>query len=145
MINGISIFIFYNVSNGPQSFLSLSKKFKHCNVINFDGKNCILIEYDLAGFRIEVLKFRDLTKIIEGLKRIKKVEAILSASISERKKVPWWPLWGRTCNEMCRYGTGIDIGKTFNPIHLYKKLLKYDKVKNYTILSQWMRDDHGRR
>lgn len=48
----------------------------------------------------------------------------------------WKPLMIPTCNEFTRLITGVDIGFTFNPIHLFKKLLKYDSIRNYHIVDR---------
>ncbi|MDQ8039629.1 MAG: hypothetical protein REH83_04410 [Rickettsiella sp.] len=40
---------------------------------------------------------------------------------------------------MCRYFSGVDVGWTFNPKHLYKELLKYKDQRNYELLAHWRR------
>lgn len=46
---------------------------------------------------------------------------------------PNW-IMGATCNEWARLISGVDIGFTLNPHHLFKKLIKFDERRNYTIL-----------
>ncbi|MBX4189675.1 hypothetical protein KW791_00035 [Candidatus Parcubacteria bacterium] len=77
--------------------------------------------------------------LIRGLKVIKELIAMVTVWIDKRARFPWKPWWVRSCNEFDRYVSGIDVGFTFNPRHLYAKLLKYDKVRNYEILQQWRR------
>lgn len=135
----IAIISFYNIAFGPQAFLSFSKKFRHCSIITFDGDNCVLIEFNDCGLKTKVFRNNNVSKMIKILQRIPQIHTIVCTAIYERKKVKWKPLWGRTCNEVCRYAAGIDVGLTFNPIHLYKKLLKYSGKTNYEILSHWKR------
>ena len=58
--------------------------------------------------------------------------------IEEKAEIAWKPFIVRSCNEIDRYISGVDVGFTFNPKHLYNKLLKYDD-SNYQILYEWRR------
>lgn len=46
---------------------------------------------------------------------------------------PNW-IMGATCNEWARMIAGVDIGFTLNPHHLFKKLVRFDDQRNYSIL-----------
>lgn len=140
-LNLIAVFIFYNISGGVQSRLSFSEEFKHCNVITFDGRDWLMLDFDRTGFNIRTVKCKDGARLIKNLSIIKEVTAIISVSINERKKVAWKPYLVRSCNEISRYTAGIDLGFTFNPIHLYHKLLKYNRRRNYELLTHWRRSD----
>lgn len=135
----LAIFIFYDISTGIQSSLSFSKEFKHCNIITYDGYNWVLLEFDKTGFITRVINAKSASSLLRGLRVMKNVISLISIAISNRKAIAWKPLWVRSCNEMCRYASGIDVGFTFNPIHLYYKLLKYNSKRNYKILTHWRR------
>ncbi len=135
----IAIFIFYDYSTGKQAKLALSKEFKHCNVITFDGKDWIMIDFDQTGLLTRRIRCNSGEKLIKTLKIIKEVTAVISVSINSRHKIKWKPWWVRSCNEICRYATGINIGFTFNPVNLYTKLIQYRSKRNYEILSVWRR------
>lgn len=138
----LAIFIFYSVANGIQSNLAFSKEFKHCNVATFDGSDWVLVDFDHTGLLTRLIKCKDGAELIKRLPIIKEVSATMSVNISQRVKKIWTPWWVRSCNEISRYSTGVDIGFTFNPAHLHSKLLKYNGKRNYQILSQWRRS-HG--
>jgi len=138
----LSVFIFYTISAGNQSALSFSKEFKHCNIITFDGEDWILVEFDKTGLLTRKIKCKNGYKLVKNLKVVPEISAIVSISVDKRAVTRWKPWIVRSCNEICRYASGADIGFTFNPIHLYRKLLRYNHVKNYEVLSAWRRS-HG--
>jgi hypothetical protein len=139
----IVVFIFYNESSGVQARLAFSEEFKHCNIITYDGRDWIMLDFDRTGILTRKIYCKDATSLIRNLPVIKEVSAIVTVDVSNRAKTSWKPWWVRSCNEICRYGSGVDIGFTFNPIHLYRKLLKYrNRRRNYEVLSHWRRN-HG--
>jgi hypothetical protein len=137
----IAIIIFYNKSHGIQAKLAFSNELRHCNVVTFDGNHWIAMDFTKEGLITRCVKVKDSIKFIHHLKSIPEATAILSVNINERHKVMWKPWLVRSCNEICRYATGVDTGWTFNPRHLYSKLIKYDSRRNYQILTHWRRDD----
>ena len=108
----IAVFIFYDKSAGAQSILSFSKEFRHCNTVVFDGSDWIAIEFDRAGFIVRRVKVHDSERFLAKLQLIKEVTAIVSVVIVKRKNVCWMPWWVRSCNQVSRYASGIDIGFT---------------------------------
>jgi|SRR5882672_10327446 len=138
----IAIFVFYNVAQGYQARLAFSDEFKHCNIITYDGEDWILLDLDATGYRVRHLIPSNGTQLLRALRSLKEVSALISVNINKRHRFGWKPFIGGACNEICRYGAGIDLGFTFNPIHLYKKLLKYRHKRNYEMLSHWRRK-HG--
>lgn len=135
----IAVFIFYSVATGVQAKLAFSDEFKHCNIITYDGEDWILLDFDRTGLLTRKIKCESGSSLVRNLHVIPKVSAIVSINVKDRIKLMWTPWWVRSCNEICRYASGADIGWTFNPVHLYKKLLKYRHSKNYEILSTWRR------
>ncbi len=137
----ISIFLFYNIATGVQAKLAFNKNFKHCNIITYDGQSWVNVEFDATGFLTRVLDVSSGRCLIRGLKSIQSLIAMVVVDVEVRKRVRWKPYIVRSCNEIDRYVSGVDIGLTFNPIHLYKKLLRYSGKRNYTIITHWRRDD----
>ena len=137
----IAVYIFYSKATGIQSWLSFSKEFKHCNIITYDGKDWIMLDLDRTGLLTRRIKCNDGDTLIRNLPHIPEITAIISVDVKDRVRVAWKPFWVRSCNEICRYASGVDIGISFNPVHLYNKLIKYDG-SNYEILSHWRRS-HG--
>lgn len=100
---------------------------------------------DKYGIHTRVLKVNDGGKLIKNLKVIKELTAMIAVDIENRAEYPWLPLWVRSCNELCRYVSGVGLGFCFNPVIFYKKLLRYGDSRNYEILAHWRRKDDERR
>ncbi len=137
----IAIFIFYDVSTGIQAQLAFSSEFRHCNIITYDGEYWIAHEFDSSGFITRGLKVLSGEALVRMLRVIKSASAIVTVDIGQRPRHRWTPFVVRSCNEIDRYIAGVDIGFTFNPRHLYNKLLKYNGIRNYQILTHWRRSD----
>ncbi len=141
----IAIFMFYDLAQGAQAKLSFSQVFRHCNVVVFDGAEWIMIEYRREGLVVRQMKVGKAERFLEHLSAIPECTATISVSVTERKRFMWTPWLVRSCNEICRYATGVDIGWTFNPAHLYSKLIKFNHRSNYEILTHWRRTDGTRK
>jgi hypothetical protein len=136
----IAIYLFYDKATGKQS-LYTTRGIKHCNVICFDGRDYILFETQPQGIGFRRILAKNTNSIIRNIKRIESIIEIICVHISEKKTIKWFPFWIRSCNEVCRFFSGIDTGLTLNPTHLIKKLLKYNNKRNYEILYQWSRSN----
>jgi len=79
--------------------------------------------------------------LIDRIKSDPTVQSIISLDIGKRSERKWFPLLINSCNEICRLVTGIDVGFTFNPKHLYKKLLMNNGISNFHIDYYWERED----
>lgn len=135
----IAIFLFYNKASGKQARLAFSKEFKHCEVICYDGDMYLLVRLTGEGIAFDRIKANDCARLVRNLKVMKELIALISVSIDSPQFISWKPFWIRSCNELSRYCTGVNVGLTWNPSHLYKKLIKYDRIKNYQILHAWRR------
>lgn len=135
----ICYFCFYNISSGIQANLAFSKKFKHCNLITYDGKTWVVTEFDIQGIHMREIEVRSGSSLIRGIKYIDSLIAIIVVQVYEKAKIKWKPYIVRSCNELDRYISGVDIGFTFNPKHLYNKLLKHNGNR-YEVLYHWRRD-----
>ena len=136
------MFVFYSYSSGIQAKLAFNKEFRHCNIVTFDGRDWIVLDFDRTGLIARAIHCKSAASLLKTLPIIKEVTAIVTVDITERAKYRWSPWWVRSCNEICRYRAGIDLSFTFNPAHLYYKLLKDRRRRNYKILAHWRRD-HG--
>lgn len=134
----ICIFCFYNVSTGIQSRLSFDKEFKHCNIITFDGEIWIAHEFDSTGIHTQRVNARSGAALLRGLKHIQSLISMIVVSVNKRASIAWKPFIVRSCNEFNRYVSGVNVGFTFNPKHLYNKLIEYNGI-NYDILYHWRR------
>jgi len=134
----IHVFCFYNISSGIQAKLSFSKTFKHCNIITFDGEMWLATEFDLQGIITRRINVYTGKSLLRGLKHIESLIGIITVDVTERARHCWKPYIVRSCNELDRYISGVDVGFTFNPKHLYNKLLKHNG-NNYRVLYHWRR------
>jgi hypothetical protein len=134
----IYFFLFYNKAEGKQSRFAFNDDFKHCNVLYYEKG--ILVGMSETGIKLSLLKCHEnsVKDIASTFKRLESLTSLIIVDIKERKKFRWFPWWVRSCNELCRYISGIDIGFTFNPVHLYNKLIKYSG-KKYEIIYAWRR------
>ena len=136
------MFVFYDASHGKQAKLAFSKDLIHCNVLIHEQRSAwLMLMFERTGLHMRILRAADEKSLIDNLPKLKSVSAIISLEIVQRKRFAWSPWWARSCNEVSRYGAGVDIGFTYNPRHLYSKLLKYNGRRNYEIISHWRRAD----
>jgi len=131
---------FYNISAGIQAKLAFSQEFRHCNVITYDGESWLVTEFDAFGYQIQMVDVRSGASLIRGMKHVPSLTALIVIDVEKKARVCWKPFMVRSCNELARYVTGANIGFTFNPKHLYNKLIKYN-CRNYDILHAWRRKD----
>ncbi len=141
-ISLIAVFIFYKKATGVQARLAFSEEFKHCNIITYDGADWIMVDMDRTGLLTRKIKCKNVESLVRNLRVVQDITATITVAVDNRHQIAWKPFWVRSCNEICRYASGVDIGFTFNPIHLYWKLLKCRNGKNYELLSAWRRS-HG--
>jgi hypothetical protein len=136
----ISIFLFYSKARGKQTWWVRNKEFLHCHAITTrTGKEYILTELKTDEIDFHVVPTQSPDRILRNIKHLPNLSAYIAVYIDHPKRVRWFPLWVRSCNEFIRHLSGIDIGYTQSPYHLYKKLLKYNEKANFTILAHWRR------
>lgn len=136
----IAIYLFYNHSAGPQAWLALSKEFRHCNTLVYDGEMWLLVEFDASGLKWRKINPGSFDSLWRGLKIVKSLVAMVCVAVDAPQKVSWKPFLVRSCNEIGRYTVGLGIGFTWTPRHLYNKLLALDGKRNYHVLRAWRRD-----
>lgn len=140
----IALYLFYNYGIGKLNLLSFSKEFVHCNVITFDGSVWMQTTWAPEGIHLRHLQVTSIDRLFRAIRLIPSLTACVVVEINTPCQFKFSPFGVQSCNELCRYMTSVDIGFTWNPKHLYKKLLKYGKIKNYSVLMDWRRQDaHG--
>ena len=137
----LAMFFFYNEAQGKQLKWVQHEEFKHCRVIIYGGDNFILFESSRYGIDHQVIKSNSAERIWRNMRVIKSLTHSICVYVNRKHEFPWRPLWVRSCNEVCRYLSSVDIGFTLTPYGLFKKLLKYDKTSNYEVLAVWRRHD----
>lgn len=136
----IAIFLFYDEGRGKQRIFTRGSAFKHCDIIIYDGDVTIAVQAQPEGIGLRRINSTNIVSIMRNLKIIPSLIAMVCVEVMQRKKLKWFPLQIKSCNELCRIMSGIDVGVTFNPIHLYNKLIKFSKLKNYDLLYLWNRE-----
>lgn len=137
----IAFFLFYNHGEGKLSRFSMSDEFRHCNVMTFDGSMWNLWTWTPRGINIRPAQVKSVDALFRTMRLMSSLTACIVVEIYKPHLFKFSPFGVHSCNELSRYVTGVDIGYTLTPKHLYKKLLKYGKIRNYTILKEWRR--HG--
>jgi hypothetical protein len=135
----IAIFLFYNKALGKQTKWIINKEFVHCHVMINNGDGFILFELTSNGIDCHVVPAKKPMTIIRNVKRMDSLVASICIWRSKSPKMHWRPLMIRSCNEFSRLIAGVDIGFTYEPLHLYNKLLKYHNQTNYEVLDAWRR------
>ena len=131
----LAIFAFTNEDKGTILSRTCKKNFKGVQLLIFQGRqgNWLLFRFNKHGITLKTIyeNNRILSNVWDKAPWIK---SFLVAHIDCPVSHNWKPFIVQSCNEVCRYLSGVDIGFTINPFHLYKKLLKYDGRRNYTLL-----------
>jgi hypothetical protein len=109
--------------------------------VTYDGRYAYITELNKQGIKVKSYPVSSIKNFIEKIKKISTVNTIISTFITDKAIVKWWPFSLNACNELDRKISGIYIGLTFNPAHLYRKILKYDGLRNYTIDYTWRKSD----
>lgn len=135
----ICFFLFYNKSLGIQRHFAIGSELKHCDVICYDGESWICLQSSSRGVEYRLMDIKKVERMLNHLAIIPELIEIIGVDVETRARFPWRPWWVRSCNEFCRYVSGVDIGFTLNPRHLCKKLLKYDGKRNFQIIYAWRR------
>lgn len=138
----INFLLFYNTGYGKQSRMTFHEEFRHCDIITFDGDFYLWLSWNNKGIETRRVKATSCTSLIRALRIIPELTALIVADCDVRVNTWYCPLVVRSCNEFARYVSGLDIGFTLNPQHLYKKVLKYQGKRNFQILRAWRRSDH---
>lgn len=136
----IAFFLFYNKARGIQRAFSFGSIYQHCDVICYDGKTWLLFQFSSKGIEFQSIRVTTVSRMLEHLPLIPELVSIIGVDVDRENCFPWRPFWVRSCNELCRYLTGVEIGFTLNPRHLFKKLVKYNGKRNFQVIYAWRRE-----
>lgn len=139
----IIFLLFYNKSNGKTSRMTCHEDFKHCNTIVFDGSEYSSLTWDSQGIVHRSISARSCPRLISALRSVPELTALIVVDCVARVRYRWRPFTVLTCNEIARFVSGLDIGFTITPAHLYKKVINLDGKRNFQILYAWRRPNHG--
>lgn len=139
--------MFYNVGIGKPSRMTFNEDFKHCDIITYDGDLLLRLTWNHLGIESRRIKVTNLSRFIRALRSDRRLSALIVCDSSVRVASPWLPLRVQSCNEFCRFVSGLDIGFTWSPAHLFKKVLRYAGKRNFDVLCAWRRSNYvmGRR
>jgi hypothetical protein len=135
----IEIFLFYDKANGVQEKFTFSKDFKHCNLLTCDGEYSFLTWLDGTGINRREVKYGHKVKFMNRIKKNPDLSAMIVVWVEDRVEKKWFPFMLRSCNEVCRLSSSVDIGVTLNSAHLHHKLLRLNGQRNFTIDYAWRR------
>lgn len=138
----IAIFLFYSETLGKKRYFTFSKDIKHSAVILFDGENYVRFQFTKNGCEHRIVNAKNVRELIRVYQALIPTLSAVICTFVLNQKLQVSPLTQLvSCNEFSRLIANIDVGITLNPIHLFKKLLKYDNRTNYEILYKWRRSD----
>jgi hypothetical protein len=136
------LFVFHNkTTHSILNFMAFSRRFKHVDLYTYDGKQWIGFRFGTDGMTYAFTGHSCLTDLAEQAKQLKETEALVALEVEKGCKFPWRPLSVPICNEFARFIAKIDVGFTWNPRHLYNKLIKYDQLTNFEVFYSWRRPD----
>lgn len=133
----IILFVFRNINNTWWNIFTRGSKYKHVDIITYDGDVTVAFLFKRHGIETKFLK-KSLSKLMNSLFKCKSVESLIAVDVNNRQPSSHH-LYIHSCNELARKLSGVDIPFTWNPYCLAKKLLKFDGKTNYKILSSRMK------
>ena len=126
------------------NLFTFSKHFKHVDVYANNGTGWVGFRLSSSGLTYAMtgqISGDDLTRLACEAHT---AEAVIVADVGEPAKFKWCPLTIPMCNEFARLISGVNIGFSWSPRHLYNKLLRYDQTRNYEIIYKWRRSNGAR-
>jgi hypothetical protein len=139
----IAIFLFFNKGLGKFVNFIRDKDFLHAAVICYQGDVPVLMEASESGISYRVVKTSDMTNLMEKIILMPSLTNYVAVKINKGIFITEFPFKYFTCNEVCRFVSGVDIGLTLSPKHLFQKLVDFKNHKNYFLMNVWSRN--GRR
>lgn len=137
----IYIFLFYQKNEGLPAWLPLHPYFRHCDYLMCDGDGWVSVTFGRRGVKMGAKWHINYAKVIKTIERIPEVSGYVVIKKTRDYIRRWFPIQLRTCNEMSRIMTGLNISFTSSPYALFKKLLKYNGERNYRILEYWTKNE----
>lgn len=135
----IIAFLFYTEHSQFNHPLPLHPDFKHCDYITYDGECWQSFTFGRMGLKVGSPHYCDVDTAIDVMVKLKSVSHIVIVRKTAEHRRKWLPIMVRSCNELARLMTGLNIPFSLTPYGLHKKLLKYDGIRNYRVLKSWSR------
>jgi len=135
-----AIFLFYNAASGVQSHLAFSRDKVHCDVMLSDGRGWVAFQFTSRGIAHRIMRTKNAARLLHAVKSIPELTHYVTLGVYDPPKHLWLPWIANSCNEICRKLAMIDCNWTFNPAHLYSKLIALDGKRNFQIISKWSRE-----
>lgn len=114
------------------------KGFKHCALLVFDGQTVLFYGMHTDKILMRTNICNDFDQYINYLLNIKSLVSYVILEVHKPKSINGF-IKVLTCNELIRMSTGINVGFTLTPNHLYKKIC-LNVSPNYTIIRLWNRN-----
>lgn len=132
-------YVFSSASQSRWSWLTFNRRYRHVWMLVYDGKT--MFKYSPNGLNI-VVETIDLSgddNVYEYLRRVRNLKttsSIVGVTVRQDKSMvdsqPFLKL-GMTCSELCRIGSGVQVGRVFTPFSLFKRLIALDNVRNFRV------------
>lgn len=132
-------FLFFNISYVWYRHL-LDKNYKHCMLLIQDGLTESIVLYGLHadGIAIRTSRCNSLERYLAHMVEYQRLVSYIVVDIKWSVRIKQPLIRVNTCNELVRIASGINVGFTRTPKHLYDKI--YLQVSSqYTILKKWNR------
>ena len=81
-LSSIVIIMFHHTTTAWVPPLTFSNQHKHVNAISFDGKDYVMIEFDMTGIWTRVIKCHSLGRLASNLRQLKSISSIFVVQIN---------------------------------------------------------------
>lgn len=131
-------FVFCRNSQSRWSWIA-RKGWRHVYMYVSDGQG--LYRYSPNGINlvVESIVLPSNISLKEYLKRVSDlagVTAVVGVEVEQSRALndaqPFVQM-GLTCSELCRIGSGVQVGRVWTPRMLYKRLMKYSYKRNFEV------------
>lgn len=132
-------YVFSSASQSRWSWLTFNKRYRHVWMLVYDGKT--MFKYSPNGLNVvvETIDLQGDVTVYEYLRRVRNLKttsSIIGVTVRQDKSMvdsqPFLKL-GMTCSELCRIGSGVQVGRVFTPFSLFKRLIALDNIRNFRV------------
>jgi len=133
------VLVFYNHGDSWVSNWLLHEDYKHVDCFIEVGKRWFVLRLTHSGIAVRRSRYFSAGSLFNAAKKLSTVTCIIEIESYYVLRETFFVPRILTCNELARYLSKVDVGLTLTPYHFYKKLLKYDHMRNYEIITHWRR------
>jgi hypothetical protein len=132
-------YVFSSASQSRWSWLTFNKRYRHVWMLVYDGET--MFKYSPNGLNVvvETIDLSGDANVYEYLRRVRNLKttsSIVGVTVRQDKSMvdsqPFLKL-GMTCSELCRIGSGVQVGRVFTPFSLFKSLIALDNLRNFRV------------